>query len=98
MEGGGEDSAKGRQAGPLVLTIAIVEGPQYHVGRMTFSGYTKTTEDRLRKVLKMKEGDVYSPKQLHDDAKAIADAYGSGGYVDLLVVPSGTPNGPAPTH
>ena len=24
----------------------------------------------------MKEGDVYSPKQLHDDAKALADAYG----------------------
>jgi outer membrane protein insertion porin family len=90
-----KDVRKERQAGPLVLTIAIEEGPQYHVGRMTFSGYTKTTEDRLRKVLKMKEGDVYSPKQLHDDAKAIADAYGSGGYVDLLVVPSGTPNGPA---
>src|ERR1700704_400238 len=90
-----KDVRKERQAGPLVLTIAIEEGPLYHVGRMTFSGYTKTTEDRLRKVLKMKEGDVYSPKQLHDDAKAIADAYGSGGYVDLLVVPSGTPNGPA---
>ena len=90
-----KDVRKERQAGPLILTIAIEEGPQYHVGRMTFSGYTKTTEDRLRKVLKMKEGDVYSPKQLHDDAKAIADAYGSGGYVDLLVVPQGTPNGPA---
>ena len=90
-----KDVRKERQAGPLVLTIAIEEGPQYHVGRMTFSGYTKTSEDRMRKVLKMKEGDVYSPKQLHDDAKSIADAYGQGGYVDLLVVPSGTPNGPA---
>ena len=90
-----KDVRKEHEAGPLVITIAIEEGPQYHVGRMTFSGYTKTTEDKLRKVLKMKEGDVYSPKQLHDDAKAIADAYGSGGYVDLLVVPQGTPNGPA---
>ena len=90
-----KDVRKERKAGPLVLTIAIEEGPQYHVGRMTFSGYKVTTEDRLRKVLKMKEGDVYSPKQLHDDAKAIADAYGSGGYVDLLVVPQGIPTGPA---
>jgi len=34
----------------------------------------------------MKEGAVYSPKALHDDAKAVADAYGSGGYVDTLIV------------
>ena len=39
----------------------------------------------------MKEGSVYSPKQLRDDAKAMADAYGSGGYVDLVIVPEGTP-------
>src|SRR5436305_13593634 len=43
----------------------------------------------------MKEGSVYSPKQLHDDAKAVADAYGSGGYVDLVVTPESTPAGPA---
>src|SRR5207244_13478055 len=30
---------------------------------------------------------------LHDDAKAVADAYGSGGYVDLVVIPEGTPAG-----
>jgi outer membrane protein insertion porin family len=43
----------------------------------------------------MKEGDVYSPKQIRDDAKKLADAYGSGGYVDLNVVPQGVPAGPA---
>src|SRR5437773_10624379 len=43
----------------------------------------------------MKEGSVYSPKALHDDAKALADAYGSGGYVDLVIFPEGTPAGPA---
>src|SRR5437773_4126919 len=43
----------------------------------------------------MKEGSVYSPKALHDDAKALADAYGSGGYVDLVILPEGTPAGPA---
>src|SRR5256712_12534167 len=43
----------------------------------------------------MKEGSVYSPKQLRDDAKAVADAYGSGGYVDLVITPEGTPAGPA---
>src|SRR5437764_1202484 len=83
------------EKGPMIITIPIVEGPQYHVQKLTISGYQNTTEDRIRKLLKMKEGSVYSPKQLRDDAKAVADAYGSGGYVDLVVLPEGAPAGPA---
>jgi len=83
------------EKGPMIITIPIVEGPQYHVRKLTISGYQNTTEDRIRKLLKMKEGSVYSPKQLRDDAKAVADAYGSGGYVDLVVLPEGEPAGPA---
>jgi outer membrane protein insertion porin family len=88
-----KDVRKEREGGPMIITIAIVEGPIYHVGRMNFAGYKQTSEEKIRKIIKMKEGDVYSPKQLRDDAKAIADAYGSGGYVDLLVVPQGKPTG-----
>src|SRR6266404_838847 len=83
------------EKGPMIITIPIVEGPQYHVRKLTISGHQNTTEDRIRKLLKMKEGSVYSPKQLRDDAKAVADAYGSGGYVDLVVLPEGAPAGPA---
>ena len=81
--------------GPMIITIVISEGPQYHVRKMTVSGYQNTTEAKIRLLLKLKEGGVYSPKQLRDDAKAVADAYGSGGYVDLVVTPEGTPAGPA---
>src|SRR6266478_6175947 len=80
---------------PMIITIVIAEGPQYHVRKLTVSGYQVAKEDRIRALLKMKEGSVYSPKQLRDDAKAVADAYGSGGYVDLVVLPEGTPAGPA---
>src|SRR5689334_17287681 len=83
-----------RRKGPLVITIGIKEGPQYHVGKLTFAGEKQTTEQKIRQLVKMKEGSIYSPKQLHDDAKAVADGYGSGGYVDLVVVPQGTPSGP----
>ena len=83
------------EKGPMILTIVIAEGPQYHVNKMTITGYQNTTEQKIRALLKMKEGSVYSPKQLRDDAKAVADAYGSGGYVDLVVQPEGTPAGPA---
>src|SRR5580765_6617471 len=81
--------------GPMIITIVIAEGPQYHVRKLTISGYEHSTEARVRAFLKLKEGSVYSPKQLRDDAKAVADAYGSGGYVDLVVTPEGTPAGPA---
>jgi outer membrane protein insertion porin family len=81
--------------GPMIITIVILEGPQYHVRKLTVSGYQNTTDAKIRALLKMKEGSVYSPKQLRDDAKAVADAYGSGGYVDLVITPEGTPAGPA---
>jgi outer membrane protein insertion porin family len=79
----------------MIITIVIAEGQQYHVRKLSVSGYQMTTEDRIRKLLKMKEGSVYSPKQLRDDAKAVADAYGSGGYVDLVILPEGEPAGAA---
>jgi outer membrane protein insertion porin family len=82
-----------RHGGPLVITIGVKEGTLYHVNKLSFSGYKITTEEKIRKVLKMKEGTIYSPKQLHDDAKALADAYGRGGYVDLVILPQGSPAG-----
>jgi outer membrane protein insertion porin family len=81
--------------GPMIITIVIAEGPQYHVHKLTISGYQAAREQGIRTLLKMKEGSVYSPKQLRDDAKLVADAYGSAGYVDLVVTPEGTPAGPA---
>src|SRR5438034_1480772 len=89
-----KDVRKGRtEKGPMIITIVISEGPQYHVRNLTITGYQHTTEAKVRTLLKMKEGSVYSPKQLRDDAKAVADAYGSGGYVDLVITPEGTPAG-----
>src|SRR5437870_9318528 len=81
--------------GALTITIVIAENPQYHVRKLTISGQKVAKEEGIRPLLKMKEGSVYSPKQLLDHAKAVADAYGSGGYVDLVITPERTPAGPA---
>src|SRR5437870_8043427 len=78
-------------SGALQIVIAIDEGPQYHVGKLSFVGYKATTEEKLRAVVKMKEGAIYSAKGIKDDAKAITDAYGSGGYIDLTIVPESSP-------
>src|SRR6266571_2707296 len=88
-----QEVGRERKNGPLVITIGIKEGTLYHVNKLSFTGYKETTEEKIRKIIKVKEGAVYSPKQLHDDAKAIADAYGRGGYVDLVILPQGTPAG-----
>jgi outer membrane protein insertion porin family len=88
-----KDVRRERTDGSTIIVIAIAEGQKYHVGRMTFTGQQVTTEDKLRAVAKMREGDVYSPKALRDDAKAISDAYGSGGYVDVDIVPQGVQAG-----
>jgi outer membrane protein insertion porin family len=89
-----QEARRERKRGPLLITVGIKEGTLYHVKKLSFTGYKQTTEEKIRKVIKMKEGAVYSPKQLHDDAKALADNYGSGGYVDLIVLPQGAPAGP----
>ena len=88
-----QETRRERKNGPLIVTIGIKEGTLYHVNKLSFAGYKETTEEKIRKVIKMKEGSVYSPKDLHDDAKAIADNYGRGGYVDLIILPQGTPAG-----
>jgi outer membrane protein insertion porin family len=89
-----KDVRKERMNGRMTLVIAVNEGVKYHVGKIAFAGFKVTTEDKLRAAIKMKEGAVYSPKALKDDAKALADGYGSGGYVDVDLRPQSTPAGP----
>ncbi|MFN2509308.1 MAG: outer membrane protein assembly factor BamA, partial [Chthoniobacterales bacterium] len=89
-----KDPRRERTNGRLMIVFQIVEGQKYRVGRIGVKGYKSTTEEKIRALLKMKPGDVYSPKVIREDAKRIADAYGAGGYVDLVVSPQGVPSGP----
>jgi outer membrane protein insertion porin family len=82
-----------RTTGKMTIVVVLAEGAQYHVGKLTITGAKAATEQKVRALLKMKEGSVYSPKQIREDSKRIADAYGTGGYVDLQVTPQGTPAG-----
>lgn len=77
----------------LNIVVVIVEGPIYHIGKISITGTKATTPEKVRALMKMKEGGIYSPKQIREDSKKIADAYGTGGYVDLQVTPTGIPAG-----
>ena len=83
-----------RSSSGLRLVVVIKEGAQYHVRQLTFSGQEVTNEQKLRAVLKMKEGAVYSPEALAADSKSMNDGYGAGGFVDVDVHPEGTAAGP----
>ena len=77
----------------LQLVIPIVEGTKYHVAKIIIKGNKVAQTDKIRFFLKMKEGSVYSPKALREDAKRLADGYGIGGYVDLAITPQTSPAG-----
>ena len=78
-------------SGALQIVVRVDEGPQYHVGKVGVVGYKATTEQKIRAILKLKPGAVFSPQAIKDDAKAVADGYGSGGYVDLTIIPQTSP-------
>jgi outer membrane protein insertion porin family len=82
-----------RAKGKMTIVVVLQEGPLYRVGKIRITGTKAAPEAKVRALLKMKEGGVYSPKQIREDSKKIADAYGSGGYVDLQVIPQGVPAG-----
>ena len=77
------------------IFIYITEGSQYHVNLVTIEGIQIVTEANFRKVIKVTEGQVFSPSKLEKDIKAVEDAYGIAGYADAKVAVQTTPAGPA---
>jgi outer membrane protein insertion porin family len=77
------------------IFIYITEGAQYHVHAVTIEGIQIVTEANFRKVIKVTEGQVFSPSKLEKDIKAVEDAYGIAGYADAKVSVQTTPAGPA---
>jgi outer membrane protein insertion porin family len=77
------------------IFIYITEGAQYHVNAVTIEGIQIVTEANFRKVIKVTEGQVFSPSKLEKDIKAVEDAYGIAGYADAKVSVQTTPAGPA---
>ena len=75
------------------VTFPIVEGRQYHVGKVTYTGARVFPLDELTKGLRLTTGGIYSPQALAADRRTLGDLYGAKGYLDLQVVPMPTPGG-----
>ena len=76
------------------LVVTITEGTQYRVNNVTFDGVNIVPEGEITDLLKMNPGELFTPKGMGDDIKAVRDFYGTRGYVDTLIIPEVFPAGP----
>src|SRR5712664_1352991 len=64
----------------IYITIAISEGPVYRVGEVKFSGDLIVKEEELRRLVTVKQGDVFSREKIVEATKRVTDRLGNDGY------------------
>ncbi len=64
----------------VYITIGITEGERYTVSDVRLAGEMLVPEEELRKLVKLKAGDVFSRELLTESTKAISDRLGNDGY------------------
>lgn len=75
------------------LIVTVVEGTQYRVNQIKLEGVNVVTQDELLGRMKMLGGQLFTPKGMGDDLKALRDFYGTRGYVDMVAMPEVLPSG-----
>lgn len=71
--------------GRLVITLRVVEGRQYKVGDIAFTGNTIHPSRLLGLVVRQRKGTTFVPSKLDKDVENLEDFYGRGGYLDTRV-------------
>jgi len=64
----------------VYITINISEGDQYIVDKVALSGELVLSEDELKQLLLVKDGDIFSRKKIAMTTTAISAALGEAGY------------------
>ena len=76
------------------LVVTIREGTQYRINEVRVDGVNIVPQGEVLGQLKMSNGQLFTPKGMGDDLKAMRDFYGSRGYVDMTAIPEIFPAGP----
>lgn len=66
------------------LTLFIYEGKNVSIGSIRFSGIT-LPEENLRRIISLKEGDVYNPDAMYSEKAALGEFYNAIGYLNVDV-------------
>lgn len=82
------------EKGGVELVVNITEGTQYRVNNIAIDGVNIVPPGEVSNLLKMNAGQLFTPKGMSADIKAIRDFYGSRGYVDVTIAPEVLPAGP----
>lgn len=82
------------EKGGVELVVNITEGTQYRVNNIAVDGVNIVPVGEVASQLKMNAGQLFTPKGMSSDIKAIRDFYGSRGYVDMTIAPEVLPAGP----
>jgi outer membrane protein insertion porin family len=64
----------------IFITIALTEGPVYRVGEIKFNGDLIVTEQELRALVSLRQGDTFSRERVIESVKRITDRLGNEGY------------------
>ena len=72
----------------IAVTVHIEEGPLYHLGGIAFKNNRAIrSEEALRSLFPIKDGDVFSREKIATGLEALRKAYGEYGYINFTEVP-----------
>ena len=86
------DETRGR----VTLRVTVVEGPQFRVGRIEVKGTQVLPAEEVRRLIRLKEGEVFSRSTLRESSQAILDLYSNIGRAASEVNPVTTTEPAAP--
>lgn len=69
----------------LFIDIYLKEGPQFYFGKVTWEGNRALTDEQLKSLLKVKEGEVYDEGKYEGIYQGLLSAYQEGGYISASV-------------
>jgi outer membrane protein insertion porin family len=64
----------------VYITIALFEGKQYRIKEVKLAGDLIVPEETLRKLISIKDGDIFSRKEITESTSRISEKLGESGY------------------
>lgn len=72
----------------VYIVIKIAEGPQYHFSGFNLAGKLIVSRKKLRSLVSIKSGDIYSKQEVVASEKAMGYAIGDKGYARVKITPT----------
>ena len=87
----GTDVSVDRDNARVTITIRVMEGPQYKVGKIEITGVTLVPVSEIRRQIKFETGDVFSRGKVREALRSIGDLYSTIGRASVDVAPRTDP-------